>query len=143
MKEIDAFSYECGVIDCFNEMVRAGLKRLALAHPCDSAAQRDAYLPFCQQICARYGTKYFVEDDPLLTDLFPVSMNRGKYNILFYREDGVLGAYQGIKVDKRALVASGAYAGEARRQIALRFGALLSYPAEGCDRLIAENHERE
>ena len=70
-------------------------------------------------------------------------MNRGKYNILFYREDGVLEAYQGIKADKRALVASGAYVGEARRQIALRFGALLSYPAEGCDRLIAENHERE
>ena len=27
MKLIDSYSYQCGVIDCFNEMVRAGLKK--------------------------------------------------------------------------------------------------------------------
>lgn len=36
MKPIDTFSYELGAADCFCEMVRAGVKRLALAHPCDS-----------------------------------------------------------------------------------------------------------
>ena len=28
MKLIDSYSYQWGVIDCFNEMVRAGLKKL-------------------------------------------------------------------------------------------------------------------
>ena len=26
MKLIDPYSYQCGIIDCFNEMIRAGLK---------------------------------------------------------------------------------------------------------------------
>ena len=38
--ELDRFSYRCGVIDCFNEMVRAGLKPMALAHPCPTRAQQ-------------------------------------------------------------------------------------------------------
>ena len=38
MQNIDPYSYQCGVIDCFNEMVRSGVKALALSHPMDSAA---------------------------------------------------------------------------------------------------------
>ncbi len=68
---MDAFSYQCGSIDCFNQMVRAGLKPLALAHPCNSAAERDAFLPFCQKICAQYGTFFFVEDDHFSPICFP------------------------------------------------------------------------
>lgn len=143
MEKIDLYSYRCGVIDCFNEMVHAGLKPLALAHPCDTPQERDRYLSFCDQICAQYGTRYVVEDEPLLSDLFPVSMNRGKYGILFYREDAVLLAYRRIKADKRALLEDGAYAGKARREIALRFGALLAYPPQDCERLIAQNDEKE
>ena len=37
MRNIDSYSYQCGVIDCFNEMVYAGVKSLALSHPMDSA----------------------------------------------------------------------------------------------------------
>ena len=46
MQNIDPYSYQCGVIDCFNEMVRSGVKALALSHPMDSAAERDALIPF-------------------------------------------------------------------------------------------------
>ena len=42
MQNLDAFSYQCGVIDCFNEMVYAGLKTLALSRPMDTAQERDA-----------------------------------------------------------------------------------------------------
>lgn len=143
MEKIDLYSYRCGVIDCFNEMVRAGLKPLALSHPCDTPQERDRYLPFCDRICAKYATKYAAEDDPLLSDLFPVSMNRGKYGILFYRDDDVIQAYRRIKEDKRALLSTGTYAGDARREIALRFGALLAYPPQDCERLIAQNDEKE
>lgn len=141
--EIDRYSYRCGAIDCFCEMVRAGLKRLALAHPCDTAKERDAFLPFCEEICRQYGILYAAEDEPLLTDLFPLSMNRGKHNILFYREADTMANYQALKREKRALIAAGSYDGDARKQIALRFGALLGYPASDCDRLIAQNEEKE
>ena len=95
--ELDRFSYRCGIIDCFNEMVRAGLKPLALAHPCPTPAERDSYLPFCEEICGKYGTKFFPEDALLLTDLFPLSANRGTYHILFYRDEAVRRAYEALK----------------------------------------------
>ena len=78
MQKIEPFSYQCGVIDCFNEMVCSGVKALALSHPMDTAAERDALIPFSQSICRKYGTKLYIEDEPLLTDLFPLSLNRGK-----------------------------------------------------------------
>ena len=141
--ELDRFSYRCGVIDCFNEMVRAGLKPMALAHPCPTREERDSYLPFCGEICGRYGTRFFTEDDMLLTDLFPLSVNRGTFNIIFYREESVRRAYEALKEEKAALQAAGAYAGEARQRLACAFGALLGYPEEDCLRMIASNQERE
>ena len=141
--ELDWFSYRCGVIDCFNEMVRAGLKPMALAHPCSTPAERDSYLPFCQEICGKYGTKFFPEDAMLLTDLFPLSANRGTYNIIFYRDEAVRRTYEDLKAEKAALLAAGQYRGEPRRRLACRFGALLGYPETDCLRMIAANTDRE
>ena len=141
--ELDHFSYRCGVIDCFNEMVRAGLKPMALAHPCPTPAERDSYLPFCEEICGQYGTKFFPEDALLLTDLFPLSANRGTYNIIFYRDEAVRRAYEALKAEKAALLAAGQYRGEPRRRLACRFGALLGYPETDCLRMIGANADRE
>ena len=141
--ELDRFSYRCGVIDCFNEMVRAGLKPMALAHPCPTREERESYLHFCEEICGQYGTRFFPEDDMLLTDLFPLSANRGTFNIIFYREESVRKAYEALKEEKAALRAAGTYAGEARRRMACAFGALLGYPEADCLRMIASNQERE
>ena len=141
--ELDHFSYRCGVIDCFNEMVRAGLKPMALAHPCPTPAERDSYLPFCEEICGKYGTRFFPEDAMLLTDLFPLSANRGKYNIIFYRDETVRRTYEDLKAEKAALQAAGQYRGEPRRRLACRFGALLGYPETDCLRMIAANTDRE
>ena len=141
--ELDHFSYRCGVIDCFNEMVRAGLKPMALAHPCPTPAERDSYLPFCEEICGKYGTKFFPEDAMLLTDLFPLSANRGTYNIIFYRDEAVRRTYEDLKAEKAALLAAGQYRGEPRRRLASRFGALLGYPETDCLRMIAANTDRE
>lgn len=141
--ELDHFSYRCGVIDCFNEMVRAGLKPMALAHPCPTPAERDSYLPFCEEICGKYGTKFFPEDAMLLTDLFPLSANRRTYNIIFYRDEAVRRTYEDLKAEKAALLAAGQYRGEPRRRLACRFGALLGYPETDCLRMIAANTDRE
>ena len=143
MRNIDPYSYQCGVIDCLNEMLHAGVKALALSRPMDSAVERDALVPYAQELCERYGTKLYIEDEPLLSDLFPLSLNQGKYSILFYRADHVLEEYLRLKQRKAALAAEGAYFGGNRSQVAWDFGRLLSYPAEAIQRLIAANTDRE
>ncbi len=143
MQNLDVFSYQCGVIDCFNEMVYAGVKSLALSRPMDSAAERDALVPFARESCGRYGNQLYIEDEPLLTDLFPISMNLGKHNMLFYRADHILEQYLRLKRWKAALVREKVYFGGNRTQIAWDYGRLLSYPEEAIRRLIAENPEKE
>lgn len=142
MKPIDTFSYELGAADCFCEMVRAGVKRLALAHPCDSPQERDQYLPYFEELCRKYGVKLYVEDEAFLTDLFPLSLNQGKYNALFYQDGSALQEYLALKGEKKAALAQGTY-GQARRDIAWRFGKLLSYTDEGIQRLLESNTEKE
>lgn len=143
MKTIDTFSYKLGAADCFCEMVRAGVKRLALAHPCPTKEERDQYLPYFEKLCEEYVVKLYVEDVPLLTDLFPISMNKGKFNAIFYQEDAVLQEYLGLKAEKEQAQKEGTYTPEKRRDIAWRYGKLLSYTDEGIQRLLAGNQERE
>lgn len=143
MNQIDHFSYKLGAADCFCEMVRAGVKKLALAHPCDTKAERDAFLPEFEKLCGEYGVKMYVEDDPFLSDLFPISMNKGKFNAIFYQEDSVLEEYLSLKAEKRLARETGSYTPEKRRDIAWRYGKLLSYTDEGIERLLAGNQEKE
>ena len=62
-REIDSYSYQLGIIDCFNEMVNAGVKRIAMSHPRRTAEERDQYLEACREICSQYGTMMYAEDD--------------------------------------------------------------------------------
>ena len=101
---LDSFSYQCGVIDAFNEVVKAGVKRIALSHPTDTLAECQALIPFSEQICRQYGNHFYVEEEPLLTDLFPVSLNRGKFNILYYRDERDIQLYLSLKEEKKRLL---------------------------------------
>ena len=143
MKEMDKYSYQCGVMDAFNEVVRAGVKRLALAHPCDTREERDSYLDYAQQLCEKYGNHMYVENDSLLTDLFPISMNKDKFNIVFARDPKDLELYVELHVRKQKLIEQGKYHGAARKEIAVECGHLLSYTDEAIERLIATNTELE
>ena len=142
MPEIDAYSYHLGAADCFCEMVRAGVKRIALSHPCDSKAMRDGFLPDFEGLCKKYGVRFYVENEPFLTDLFPVSLNRGKYNVIFYQDDSALMEYLALKNEKAEAVSDGSYP-EKREKIAQKYGKLLSYTDAGIDRLLAANTEKE
>ncbi len=140
--EIDKFSYQLGAADCFCEMVRAGVKRIALSHPCDSKEERDSFLPEFEKLCEKYGVHYYAEDDALLTDLFPLSLNRGKFNVIFYQDETSLQAYLDLKAEKEKAVLDGYYAA-CRAKIAWRYGELLSYTDDGIRRLLGVNTERE
>ena len=76
-------------------------------------------------------------------DLFPISMNLGKHNLLIYRANHILEQYLRLKHWKNDLVREKVYFGGNRTQIAWDFGRLLSYPEEAIRRLIRENSEKE
>ena len=143
MKKLDGYSYQCGVIDAFNEVVRAEVKRIALSHPVDTKGEAMELIPFSQQICQQYGNHFYLEESPLLTDLFPISLNKGKYNIIYYRQEEDLRQYLALKKRKQQLLEQQAYQGEARRQIAVDYGKLLSYLQEAIERYLAQNKEKE
>lgn len=121
MQQLDLHSYECGYIDCFNEMGLRRVKALAFSRPAEREV-RDRLLPFARASCQARGTKWFAEDDPLVTDLFPASACRGKYLILLYREDHILDQYLRLKERKAAQLAEGAYFGGNRSRIAWELG---------------------
>lgn len=146
-KQIDAYSFALGVCEAFCEVVRAGVKRIALSHPFTEAELQNTlgadFLSACEAIAAQYGCKAYYLKEPLITDLFPVSLNRNKQNVLFYREDRDLEEFLNIQSDKRRLVEQDRYTGENRRQIAVRYGHLLSYSEEAIARYLAQNTELE
>ena len=142
-REIDPYSYQCGVMDAFGEMVQAGVKRIALSHPCAARAERDSYLPFAAELCRQYGIHCWPEDGGLVTDLFPQSLNCGCYGLVFYREAAAIADYRALGERKAQLLAAGAYAGAARRQLAVDLGRLLGYSDGDIDRLLAANSDRE
>lgn len=143
MRQIDVYSYQCGVVDCFNEMVAAGVKQLALAHPMSQKHQQQELAQFCEKICEQYGTKFMPESDLLITDLFEKAMCQNCHTILFYKDDAVLTAYENLKQKKKQLVATGNYDTVAREDLACAFGALLGYTQSDCVQLIKKNVDKE
>ena len=140
--KIDKLSYRLGAADCFCEMVRAGVKRIALSHPCDTEEERNSFLPEFDKLCEKYGVRYYAEDEALLTDLFPLSLNQGKFNVIFYQDESALKEYLDLKAEKEKAISTGTYA-ECRENIAHQYGKLLSYTDEGIQRLLDANTEKE
>lgn len=146
-RKIDAYSFALGVCAAFCEVVRAGVKRIALSHPFTPDELETTlgvdFIEACAEISEQYGCKAYFLQEPVLTDLFPLSLNRGRQNVVFYRDPADLTELLAIQHDKKALQDAGQYTGEARRQVAVRFGHLLSYSEEAIARYLAENTERE
>ncbi len=140
--KIDKLSYHLGAADCFCEMVRAGVKRIALSHLCDTKEERDSFWPEFDKLCEKYGVHYYVEDEAFLTDLFPLSLNQGKFNVIFYQDGAAFQEYLGLKAEKEKAITAGNY-NDCRKDIARRYGKLLSYTDEGIKRLLDANSETE
>lgn len=143
MRELDTYSYQCGAMESFCEMVRAGVKALALSQPAASREAWEELAPFARQIARTYSVQCYPEAAPLITDLFPLSATQGKFLYLFYRADHTLEEYLRLKERKSTMVDSGAYFGGNRTQIAREYGRLLSYRDETVRALLAENREKE
>ncbi|MDH4107113.1 MAG: hypothetical protein OEW35_02245 [Gammaproteobacteria bacterium] len=139
-KPVDARSYNLGIIGGFAEVVRLGVKTLALSEVL-APEEMDELWPDALVVAERNGVRLYREDDFLVTDLFPADVAAGRHVLLIYTGD-TLEQYLSVKADKARLVAEDEYAGTARRDIARRFGRLLSYPEAMIERLIDEQTGR-
>ena len=142
-REIDRYSYHLGAMDSFCEMVAAGVKKLAMSHPCATKEERDLFLPEVKRICDSYGIRFYPEDEAFLTDLFPEELNRGTYNYLFYSVDEVLESYLDLKEEQKRLMENGTYTRQQSYETARKFGQLLSYTEEGTRRLIEKTEKQK
>lgn len=127
-RSIDQRSYRLGSIGAFAEMVDAGVKKLALSAPM-SPAEMDDLEEDARRIAAEHGVELYRETDFLVTDLFPAELTEGM-EVLVICGAQTLQEYLDLKAAKEQMVSSGGYEGEARLEIARRFGALLSYSDE-------------
>ena len=135
------YDYHCGVIDAFNEVIKAEVKSLALSHP-STEEEIQQLLPFVEKITKQYGTHYEIEPDLLITDLFPKSANDGKTVILFWKHPNVIETYHALKQQKTLALQNHTY-NEVREEIARSFGKLLSYSDDAITQYIQNNTEKE
>ena len=132
---IDERSYNLGILGGFSEVVRLGVKRLALSEVM-SPGEMDAIMEDAAIIAERNDVEMWRETDFLVTDLYPADVAEGKHVLLIYTGD-TKDEYLRIKSDKAALKAAGNYSGKNREDIARRFGKLLSYPDAVIDDLLS------
>ena len=128
-------SYNLGIMGGFAEVVRLGVKTLALSEVM-APEEMDHLMGDAEEIAERNQVDIWRETNFLVTDLYPADVADGKHVLLIYTGD-TLNRYLAIKADKKALQDAGAYEGEAREMIARRFGRLLSYPEPVIDDLLA------
>ncbi|OYX10660.1 MAG: hypothetical protein B7Z16_18255 [Algoriphagus sp. 32-45-6] len=127
------FQKESGQIESFAEMVKSGVKPLALGPPMTSA-ELDLFMPEVERISQKYGVSFYREADLVQTDLFPISSVAGKEVVLIYKGN-TLKAYEDLKQE----LAKDNLTAERKRELSRRFGRLLGYPTERINDLLAEN----
>lgn len=127
------FKKESGQIESFAEMVKSGVKPLAIGPPMTSA-ELDLFMPEVERISEKYGIEFFREDSLAQTDLFSASTVEGKEVVIFYKGN-TLNAYQDLRQE---LIKENLSASE-KRELSRRFGRLLGYPTDRINDLLAEN----
>jgi len=125
-RSIDQRSFRLGGIASFAEMVRVGVKTLALS-AATSPEEMDALVDEANRIAREEQVMIYREAELIVTDLFPADVAVGKHVLLIYKGT-TLDDYLALKQQKAELVKSGNYSGESRKEIARKFGKLLSYP---------------
>jgi hypothetical protein len=136
---VDSRSYNLGIVGAFSEVVRLGVKKLALSEVMQPK-EMDLFFVDAKVVTNRNGVQLYRETELLVSDLYPADVALGKHVLLIYTAD-TLDRYLALKADKSKLVASGDYTGRKRRDIAVRFGQLLSYPMPVIEKLIQSQQQ--
>ena len=124
---VDGFSFQLGMINCFVEMVACGVKRMAISPPLTP----DEYARIqtsSDLIVKEFGMQSLLEKSLLVTDLQTEDFTRGKWAVLYYKDDATLDAYHRLKSKKQHLEETEQYDTQARKEVSRDFMRLLSYP---------------
>lgn len=127
MRSMDPASFQLGMINCFAEMVAAGVKRLALSPPL-FPREYEKIKEASEAVVDGSGIRSYLEKSLLVTHLQTPEFTRGKWSVLYFRDEDVLREYLELKERKQRLEAEGALTDEAGREISRAFMKLLSYP---------------
>ena len=139
--EIDRHSFQLGMINCFAEMVACGVKRLALSPPL-TPEDYERLKGASEDIACGFGIKSYAEKSLLITDLQSEDFTRGKWSILYFKDDGTLEAYLDLKKEKERLEREGVYDREAGRSVSKAFMQLLSYPDDVIEEKLKMNRPK-
>ena len=124
---VDQISFELGMINSFIEMVACGVKKLAISPPIEPQ-NLELLVQASKEISEGFGTRYYVEQSLLITDIQSAEFTKGKNSILYYAKEQYIQEYLLLKKRVEELEAKGCYFGAERREISVAFGKLLSYP---------------
>jgi hypothetical protein len=126
-KTIDKISFQLGMINCFVEMVACGVKKLALSPPL-TPEDYDTLAEASNKMTEEFKIYSYLEKSLLLTYLQSEDFTRGKWSILYYKDEAVLDRYLQLKSESKKLETSGIYTKAAKQEISREFMRLLSYP---------------
>ena len=121
--------YHVGAVSGLSESIKYDLKKVGLSAPMTKDVI-DKYEHVFKFAIERQELKYYREADFLVTDLFPHDVAKDKELFFIYKNDEVLEEYFAIKKYKQKLVDEGKLDLAARRDVATKFGKLLSYTDE-------------
>lgn len=141
MRPIDPYSYHCGVMDSFCEIVGAGVKPMALSHPFASPEERAEYREYAAKMADQYGVLLTEEDSLPVTPLFPADACEGVYVFLFIGSQAVQERYRALRDRTAELRRTKQYDLQSRLEAARELGRLLGYTPEATERMIASNLE--
>ena len=141
MRPIDPYSYHCGVMDSFCEIVGAGVKPMALSHPFASPEERAEYREYAAKMAEQYGVLLAEEDSLPVTPLFPADACEGAYVFLFIGSQAVQERYRALRDRTAELRRTGQYDLQSRLEAARELGRLLGYTPEAVERMIVSNLE--
>lgn len=135
----EKFQRERGIVNAFSELVNAGVKKMALSGTM-IASDMDAFYPLAVAEAAKYNVEVYRESALIITDLFPQDVALNQEVLILYQGE-TKAAYLKLKADQQLLISEDKYEGEARREIARRFGRMLSYTPKAINTLLAEQTE--
>jgi hypothetical protein len=115
-----------GEIKAWCEAVKNDAKEMSLSAPFKPEEYK-TLLPYMKEHAERNGVNFYHEKELIVTDLFWDMDLSGIWVFIIYRSPETLEKYLKLKEDKTKLLESGNYEGEARKDIAVRFGRLLGY----------------
>jgi hypothetical protein len=124
---LDRRSFQLGMINCFAEMVAVGVKRMAISPPL-TPEEYETIKEASEAIVKGSGIRSYLEKSLLITHLQTPDFTRGKWSILYFKDQSTLDAYLALKERKEQLKTEGQESEEAEKRISMLFMELLSYP---------------